>query len=49
MNPPPSLGGCHCGDNNGDMVIIMATIVMTGDNGNSTCVGAGCNAHLQQQ
>lgn len=50
MNPPHSLGGSHCGDNSGDMVMIITVmIVMTGDNGNSSYVGGGCNANLQQK
>jgi hypothetical protein len=31
------------------VVIITATIVMTGDNGNSSCGGGVCNADLQKQ
>jgi hypothetical protein len=51
MNPPHSLGGCHCGDNSGDMVMIITvmTIMTGGDNGNSSYVGGGCNANLQQK
>ena len=50
INPPHSLGGSHCGNNSGDMVMIITVItVMTGDNGNSSYVGGGCNANLQQK
>jgi len=50
INPPHSLGGSHCGNNSGDMVMIITVItVMTGDNGNSSYAGGGCNANLQQK
>lgn len=50
ISPPHSLGGSHCGNNSGDMVMIITVItVMTGDNGNSSYVGGGCNANLQQK
>lgn len=50
INPPHSLGGSHCNNNSGDMVMIITVItVMTGDNGNSSYAGGGCNANLQQK
>jgi hypothetical protein len=50
INPPHSLGGSHCGNNSGDMVMIITVItVMTCDYGNSSYVGGGCNANLQQK